>query len=140
MKKAIAILLTLVLCIGLCACNEEQRPADGNVIVTASDGSTTAVTAEDVGDDPAKYEGAEITIKGAVEKLAQDDGGWTFVIIEGGWKVIVDQDVILDNGIEVGSVIRIDGNVYDADETPVVIKHKISEDRYEPVDSIAKIS
>lgn len=137
MKKVIAVLLVLILCISLCACGQTQS---ASATVTLSDGTTKTVTAEDVRSNSFKYEEAEITITGKVEKIAQDAFGWTYVIIEGGWKVVVEEEAILDNDVEVGSVIRIEGNIYEADKDPVVIKYTISEDRHDPVGIITKLS
>ncbi len=137
MKKAIAVLLAVILCLSLCACGQTQGTT---ATVTLSDGTAKTVTAEDVRSNSFKYEEAPITITGKVEKIAQDAFGWTYVIIEGDWKVIVEEDALVDSGAEVGSVIRIEGNVYEADKNPVVIKYTISEDRHDPVGIITKIS
>lgn len=125
MKKALSLLLALVLCLSLCACGNSSSPA----IITNNNGETEELTAKHLIElfesNEAKfdqqYESCPITIESTIKKIEGDSfylngvNYASFILhLDGGWDVEILQSVYDEkySNLEVGDTVKITSKIY----------------------------
>lgn len=125
MKKALSLLLALVLCLGLCACaTQSSSPA----AIVDNDGNSVSMTAKELCDiyseNKAKFDkyyyGAAINFTGTVEKIETDfrqngsDIRVDRIIFQEGWEVYLlhgwYDDVLVE--LSKGTVVEVSSKIF----------------------------
>lgn len=122
MKKAISILLALVLVLSLCACggnDSKNQSANPKVMI---DGKEVSITASDIRNFSSRYIGSKITVTAKVERV---EGPYYYVDskpyfdyydidLAGGWTIRVSDEDDIISQVNIGDTITASGYIMDA--------------------------
>lgn len=120
MKKAVSLILALVLCLTLSACGQSTGKGTKNKVYL--DGREVSITSNDICNFSSKYMGQKIRVTGVVERV---EGPYYYIgskpyfdyydiTLSGGWEIRVhDEDPIISI-INIGSTLTAEGYIMEA--------------------------
>ena len=125
MKKTIAMLLLLILCLNLCACKKDVKAE-----IILNGGDSLQLTSKEVFEDFGKYHNAGIRITAKVVNIECIPintlySGWVNhyqITLEGGWVIYrLSENAILPLCIDVDDTISVEGCMYRREGSQVMI-------------------